>query len=141
MLRCYKKVYHNCVKQTLNELRAEVWINRGISYVWKLINSCFIWKRLQSRSYNYAENSNLPSHGINATVPFQVCGADYLGPLYVQDIYSKSNDDMHKAYIVIFTCATSRSVILDLFEDNSSKNFINSIEKFIARRGCPKKII
>ena len=61
---------------------------------------------------------------------------------YVKDIYYKSsNDDMHKAYIVIFTCATSRSVILDLVEDNSSKNFMNSLKKFIARRGCPKKII
>ena len=48
---------------------------------------------------------------------------------------------MHKAYIVIFTCATLRSVTLDLVEDNSRKNFMNSIKKFIARRGCPKKII
>ena len=48
---------------------------------------------------------------------------------------------MHKAYIVIFTCATSRSVILDLVEDNSSKNFTNSIKRWIARRGCPNKII
>ena len=65
-----------------------------------------------------------------------------MGPLHVKDIYYKSsNDDMHKAYFVIFTCATSRSVILDLVEDNSSKNFMNSIQKFIARRDCPKKII
>ena len=50
---------------------------------------------------------------------------------YVKDIYYKSsNDDMHKAYIVIFTCATSRSVILDLVTGNSSKNFMNSIKKF-----------
>ena len=61
---------------------------------------------------------------------------------YVKDIYYKSsNDDMHKAYIVIFTCATLRSVTLDLVEENSRKNFMNSIKKFIARRGCPKKII
>ena len=52
---------------------------------------------------------------------------------YVKDIYYKSsNDDMHKAYIVIFTCATSRSVILDLVEDNSSKNFMNRVKKLFA---------
>ena len=108
VLRCHKKVYHNGIKQTLNELRAEFWINRGRSYVRKLLNSCFICKRLQSRSYNYPENSSLPSYRINARVTFQVCGVDYLRPLYVKDIYYKSrNDDMHKAYIVIFTCATS----------------------------------
>ena len=48
---------------------------------------------------------------------------------------------MHKAYIVIFKCTRSRSVILDLVEDNSSKNFRNSIKKFISMGGCPKKII
>ena len=46
-----------------------------------------------------------------------------------------------KAYIVIFTCATSRSIILDLVEDNSSKTFTSSIKNIIAKRGCPKKII
>ena len=48
---------------------------------------------------------------------------------------------MHKAYIAIFKCTTLRSVILDLVEENSSKNFRNSIKRFIAMGGCPKKII
>ena len=49
---------------------------------------------------------------------------------------------MHKARnIVLFTCKTSRAIILDLVEDKTSKNFINSIKKFIARSGCPKKIV
>ena len=65
-----------------------------------------------------------------------------MGPLYVKHIYCEnSNYNMHKACIVIFTCATSKSIILDLVEENSSKNFTNSIKKFIARRVCPKKII
>ena len=102
----------------------------------KLIISCFICKRLQSLSYNYPENSNLPSYRINATASFQVCGLYYLGPLYIKDIYCKtSNDNMHKAYIVIFTCATSRSIILDLVEDSSSKNFRNSIARKIILQG------
>ena len=48
---------------------------------------------------------------------------------------------MHKTYIVIFTCAKARSIILDLVEQNSSKNFTNSVKKFIAKRSCPKKIL
>ena len=58
VLRCHKKVYHNGIKQTLNEFRAEFWINRGRRYLRKLLNSCFICKHLQSLSYNYPENSN-----------------------------------------------------------------------------------
>ena len=113
------------MKQTLNELRNEFWINRGRNYIRKLLNICFTCKRLQSRSYSYPEKSNLPGYRVNRTVPFQLCGVDYLGPVFVKDIYHGSNNKMHKAYIVLFTCSTSRAVILDLVEDNTSKNFIN----------------
>ena len=60
--------------------------------------------------------------------------------MFAEDIYHSSNGEMHKAYIVLFTGSTSRAVILHLVEGNTSKNFINSIKKFIARRGCPKNI-
>ena len=83
----------------------------------------------------------MPGYRVNRTVSFQVCGVDYLEPVFAKDIYHSSNDEMHKGYIVLFTGSTSRAVILDLVEDNTSKNFINSIKKFIARRGCPKNIV
>ena len=60
--------------------------------------------------------------------------------MLVKDIYS-SNDEIHKAYIVLFTCSRSRAVMLDLVEDNTSKNFINSTSRFLARRVCPKNIV
>ena len=42
---------------------------------------------------------------------------------------------------ILFTCNTSRAVTLDLVEDNTSKNVINSIKKFIATTGYPKNIV
>ena len=97
----------------------------------KLLNICFTCKRLQLRSYSYPEKSNLPGYRVKRTVPFQVCGVDYLGPVFVKDIYHSSIDEMHKAYIVLFTCSTSRAVILDLVEYSTSKNFIDSIKKIL----------
>ena len=125
VLKCHEKVPHNGVKQTLNELRNEFWINRCRNYIRKLLIICFICKRLQSRSYSYPEKSNLPGYRVDRTVPFQVWGVNYLGPVFVKEIYHSSNDEMHKAYIVLFTCSTSKAIILDLVEDNISKNFIN----------------
>ena len=135
VLKCHETVLYNGVKQTLNQLSNEFRINRGRNYKRKLLSICFTCKRLQLRSYSYPEKSNLPCYHVNRTVPFQVCGVDYLGPVFVKDIYHSSNDEMHKAYIVLFTCSTSRPVILDLVEYNTSKNFINSFKKII---GCPK---
>ena len=125
VLKCHEKVLHNGVKQTLNELRNEFWINRGRNYIQKFLIICFICKHLKSGSYSYPEKSNLPGYHVNRTVPFQVWGVNYLGTVFVKDIYHSSNDEMHKAYIVLFTCSTSKAIILDLVEDNTSKNFIN----------------
>ena len=48
---------------------------------------------------------------------------------------------MHKAHIVLFTCNMSRAVILDLVEDSTNKNFVNSIKKFMAKSNYPIRII
>ena len=60
--------------------------------------------------------------------------------MFVKDIYSISNGEMHKVYIAIFTCSTSR-VAPDLVEDKTNKNFINNIKSFIERRGCLKNVV
>ena len=129
------------VRQTLREFRNKFWINRGRNYIRKLHNIYFICKCLQTQSYSYPEKSNLPGYRVNRTVLFQVCGVDYSGPVFVKDIYCSNNDEMYKAYIVLFTCSTSRAVILDLVEDNTIKNFTDSIKKFIARKGYPRNIV
>ena len=83
----HEKVFYNGVKQTLNEFRNEFWINRGRYYFLRLPNICFIRKRSQARSYSYPEKSDLPGYRGNRIVPFQVCDVDYLGPVFVTDIY------------------------------------------------------
>ena len=45
---------------------------------------------------------------------------------------------MYKCYIVISTCASTRGVVLHLVPDASAETFINSLAKFISRRGCPQ---
>ena len=45
---------------------------------------------------------------------------------------------MYKCYIVIYTCASTRGVILDVFPDGTAETYIYSLRKFISRRGCPQ---
>ena len=60
--------------------------------------------------------------------------------MYVKDIYSQSKD-MHKVYISLYTCSSSRALHLDLVPDMSSEAFVRSLERFIGRRGIPALII
>ena len=56
-------------------------------------------------------------------MPFEVTGVDFAGPLAVKP-FSDETTEMELAYICIFTCATSRSVHLELVRDLSA-NKIN----------------
>ena len=48
---------------------------------------------------------------------------------------------MYKCYIVIYTCASTRGAVLDLVPDVSAEIFVNSLSKFISRRGYPQMIL
>ena len=47
---------------------------------------------------------------------------------------------MHKTYITLFTCATTRAVHLELCTDMSTDKFIMALQRFIGRRGLPNTI-
>ena len=71
---------------------------------------------------------------------FTRVGVDYAGPLSVKNIYS-SNKTMYKSYIVIYACASSSTVHLDLSVDATSETFIRSFLRFISRRGMPGTMV
>jgi hypothetical protein len=48
---------------------------------------------------------------------------------------------MYKAYIVLYTCASSRAVHLDLAVDATSETFIPSFKRFMSRRVIPGTMI
>ena len=65
---------------------------------------------------------------------FRKTGLDFAGTLYVKEIYNK-NSDMFKAYICLFTCATTRNVHLELTPGMDAGSLIRCIKRFISRRG------
>ena len=134
------KVLHGGVKQTLTEMRSKYWIVRGRSFVKKVIRDCTTCKKINSRSYQYPNISQLPETRFSENFPFMSTGVDYLGPLYCLPIYGKDND-VHKAYVVLYTCTTTRAVILDVVSNATADNFLDSFKRFLARRGCPATVV
>ena len=47
---------------------------------------------------------------------------------------------MFKVHIVLYTCAATRAVHLDLVPDTGASSFIRSLKRFIGRRGIPNLI-
>ena len=137
---CHRAVMHNGVQETLTQLRSRFWVVKGRQVVKRVLSKCTVCKKLEGKSYGIYNSPPLPEFRLSDDFAFTNIGVDYAGPLYVKDIYSQS-DNMNKAYIALYTCASSRAVHLDLVPDASSNAFIRSFQRFIGRRGTPSQVL
>ena len=116
-------------------------VTKGRSFTKKILFPCTLSKRLNGRPYAYPGHTDLPAMRFDDRAPFASTGHDYLGPLHVLPIYGKDSDKMYKAYVVLYTCAATRAVILEVVNSTNTKNFLQCFRRFISRRGCPALIL
>ena len=141
ILDAHEDVLHTKVESTLNRVRNRFWIIRGRQTVQKVIKRCVLCKWFQGKTLKPRPIAALPSWRVCSEYPFENTGLDYAGPLLVLDIYSENNSKMHKCYILLFTCATTRCIHLELTPDMSTPTLILALRRFLARKGYPEKFI
>uniref|UniRef100_A0A914LY07 Integrase catalytic domain-containing protein n=1 Tax=Meloidogyne incognita TaxID=6306 RepID=A0A914LY07_MELIC len=78
----------------------------------------------------------LPNERVRRSRTFEFTGVDYLGPSTC-----KINGEKIKFWISLFTCLSTRAIHLEIILDLSASSFLHILRRFIALRGCPKKII
>ena len=59
---------------------------------------------------------------------------DFCGPMFIKDIFSKDST-MHKIWVALFTCASSRAVNFDIGPSLHSQPLIRCLCRFFARSG------
>ena len=60
-----------------------------------------------------------------------------MGPLFVKNAFYNKDETLYKVFIVVFTCASSRAIWLDIVPDDSCSSFIRSLKRFITVNGVP----
>lgn len=106
---------------------------KGRQTVRGVISPCATCKKLEGKSYNAPPQSPLPEFRVSDELAFTQVGVDFAGPVYLKDVYSRSNK-VYKAYIAIFTCSSSRAVHLELVPDLSTETFLRCLKR--QERGC-----
>ncbi len=94
-------------------------------------------KVFSTKPYGPTETAALPSFRTEVSRPFEHTRVDFAGPIY----YRTSKKEEDKAYVLIFTCATSRAVHLELTRSQTAKEFQQKLNTFITRRTRPQRII
>lgn len=134
ILQTHIRLHHLGVRIVLSELRTTFWIIRARQTIKKIIHRCLPCKMANNMTAQELE-APLPSDRVTPGRPFDVTGIDFAGPLY-----SRTNHITKKCYIVLFTCATTRALHLELSGDMTTDKFLLALQRFIGRRGIPHTI-
>ena len=86
-------------------------------------------------------SGSLPPYLSKQSLPFETTGVDYLGPVLVKPIFDDINSNFYKPQIILFTCAVTRAVHLEVVSNLTASSFICALKRFISRRRIPHLII
>ena len=106
----HAQIKHLGVANTMAALREEWWIPRLRTRVKKEIRNCNVCKVFTIKPYGASTTSVLPAFRTEVSRPFHYVDVDFSEPL--KSKASKTKEE--KAEVLIFTCATSRAVHLEL---------------------------
>ena len=114
-------------------IRQEFWPINGKNAIKKIIRQCVVCFRANPISTT-PKMGELPRDRTKAVRLFSIAGIDYAGPFLIKDGKLR-NRTYIKAYVCIYVCFVSRAVHIELVTDLSTDAFLNSLKRFVARRG------
>lgn len=112
-------------------LREKFWIIRARTTIKKVVKECFVCNWYGAKPFT-TPPAQLPMERITDAATFEVTGVDLTGHLFLED--------GSKVWVVLYTCAVYRAIILDLVTSLTTDVFMQSLRRFIANNGRPKKI-
>lgn len=136
----HERVLDKGLKETLAEVRSKFWIVKGGQKVKSVLSKWSVCKRLQGTHYPVPESPDLPSFRVREDYAFSCVGVDFAGPLYARS-WNNGAREMTKTYVVLFTCATSRAVHLELVLSLDAETFTLCLKRFVSRRGLPQLMV
>lgn len=134
----HRRNLHMGAQNLLGIIRYKYWILGGISVIKRVLRKCIICFKVNPSNINPLMGE-LPEQRITPTRAFYNCGVDYAGPFNIRSSTLR-NSKILKAYLCVFVCFVTRAIHLEVVSDLSTNSFLNSLKRFIGRRGKCKVI-
>ena len=94
---------------------------------------------MYAKPYFYPEPPQLNELRLQDKRAFSTIGIDNFRPLLV--VILDHYDKMHKAWVALYTWASTRNIILNLKLSLCANSLKNSLKRFISRKGCSDNVI
>jgi hypothetical protein len=134
--RHYHMIGGHCGREHLVALiREHFWIPGIRSLVKKILSRCVVCRRIHGKAALQRMADLPPERVTPGNPPFTNVGIDCFGPFYV-----KRGRSEEKRYGCIYTCMVIRAIHIEKLNSLETDSFINSLVRFISRRGKPTQI-
>ena len=134
--RTHVVTLHGGAGLTMAKVWERFWVTRLRNLVKSILKSCWGCKRFRAIPAQSPPPGPLPRERKEGNTPFNVIGVDFAGPVK----YLQKPKREQKAYVLLYSCSLTRGVFLELLSNLETKEFIQSLKRFIARRGRPSKV-
>ena len=124
------------ITTNLHHVRTEYLILRARSTTMKVLKECRVCAKFRAKPAGEVVPP-LPAFRIEEAKCFEFTGCDFAGPVMVRN----DEGEKSKAYIVLFVCAVSRAIYLELTPDLTTFEFLLVLRKFINRHPAVRRII
>ena len=128
---------HSGTTRTVAKSRRRFWIVRGRKLADKIKYNCYRCRFLDIRMMKQ-QMAPIPRNRLLPSPPFYIISLDLTGPVLIKDTVKQRSKK--KVWIVVYNCAATRALHLDLTEDYGTDSILQSIRRFTAIRGCPAEI-
>ena len=129
---------HSGVTRTVAKSRKKFWIIRARRLAEKIKYGCYRCKFLDIMMMKQ-QMAPIPRNRLVMSRPFYVTSLDLFGPLEIIDTVKRRVKK--KVWGMIFSCASSRALHLDLTEDYGTDSILETLRRFAIIRRCPGEII
>lgn len=133
----HEKQKHGSLNNTITFIQQTYWIPKIRQCVKKILRKCLPCLKIMGKPYQAPDPPPLPQDRLQCSSPFSVTGVDFTGALYVKG----TGGTEIKAYLCLFTCASTRAIHLELVPDLTEKSFILAFRRFVSRRSLPRTMI
>lgn len=130
---CHRSNCHTGSHLVMSLLRQRYWIISARNIIRQRIRKCNFCFKVAPTHPTPMMASLIPAR-VQEAKPFAHTGVDYAGPISIT-LTRRRGTRSQKAYIVLFSCLTTRSTHLEIASDLSTETFLDAFKRFLARRG------
>ena len=134
----HQKTMHSGPRMTLSTAQLKYWAPRGKVLANITVSRCVVCRKARPRAYQQVMADLPPPRVEPVERAFLTVGVDFAGPITIHHPGRGSRPTT--VYLAVFVCFATKAVHLEIVSDLTTAAFINTLRRFVGRRGKPTTI-